>query len=101
REAAGFWLPLFFLAKSCFLAACLSCAYIVSNHAHGGRMPRERGTKERVNLLLERGAIERARRYSERHDTSISSLVSEFLSRLPADESEGSAGNDLTPTVRR
>lgn len=55
--------------------------------------------KERINLLLDRDAIERARRYSERHETSISALVSGFLARLP--EVESAAESELTPTVRR
>ena len=54
--------------------------------------------KERLNLSVERAAIERGRRYSKRHRTSISRLVNEFLSSLPVDE-EGRA-QKLTPTVR-
>jgi hypothetical protein len=56
--------------------------------------------KERINLLLERVAIERARRYSELHGTSISSIVSEFLAGLPTDD-DRVIDRDLTPTVRR
>jgi hypothetical protein len=55
--------------------------------------------KERLNLLIDRAAIERARRYSRLHRTSISRLVSEFLSRLPVEEESGHAV--LTPIVRR
>ena len=56
--------------------------------------------KRSLNLSLDESVIERARRYSERHDTSISRLVNDFLSRLPAEE-EGLDMEGLTPTVRR
>lgn len=56
-------------------------------------------TKKRLNITLEPDVIERARRYSERHQTSISHLVGEFLSTLPANDSD--VVPDLTPTVRR
>lgn len=49
------------------------------------------------NLSLDPKAVERGERYSELHSTSLSQLVSDFLSRLPMDEDEP----DLTPTVRR
>ena len=55
--------------------------------------------KERINLFLDREAIERGRRYSQKHDTSVSKLVSDYLAGLPADADEGTA--ELTPTVRR
>jgi hypothetical protein len=54
--------------------------------------------KKRLNITLDQETAERARRYTRRHDTSISRLVGEFLSRLP-DEDE--AGWPLTPTVKR
>lgn len=54
--------------------------------------------KERLNLSVDRAAIERGRRYSRLHRTSISQLVNEFLSSLPVDE--GSQGEKLTSTVR-
>ncbi|HSU16442.1 DUF6364 family protein [Longimicrobium sp.] len=41
--------------------------------------------KESLNLSVERASIERARRYSEQHGTSISKLVDEFLASLPLD----------------
>lgn len=53
--------------------------------------------KKRLNITLDPEAAERARRYSQRHDTSISRLVGEFLSRLPDEEED----HDLTPTVAR
>lgn len=57
-------------------------------------------SKDRLNLTVDRAAIERARRYSERHGTSISQLVSDFLSSLPLDP--GQDGDPtLTPRVRR
>ena len=48
-------------------------------------------------LSLDFEAVERGERYAELHGTSLSRLVSDFLSRLPVDEDEP----DLTPTVRR
>ena len=48
-------------------------------------------------LSLDAEAVERAERYAELHSTSLSRLVSDFLSRLPLAESEP----NLTPTVRR
>ncbi|MSR22347.1 MAG: toxin-antitoxin system protein [Gemmatimonadetes bacterium] len=55
--------------------------------------------KERLHLSVERVAIERGRRYSELHRTSISKLVHDFLSSLPVDEDGRRAR--LTPAVRR
>lgn len=49
------------------------------------------------NLSLDPEAVERGERYSELHSTSLSQLVSDFLSRLPLEEEEP----ELTPTVRR
>jgi hypothetical protein len=54
--------------------------------------------KKRLNITLDRETAERARRYTTRHDTSISRLVEEFLSQLPDDEPGQQA---LTPTVKR
>ena len=55
--------------------------------------------KERINLLIHEAAIERARRYSRKHSTSISKLVSDYLAGLPGEEDVGAQA--LTPTVRR
>jgi hypothetical protein len=55
--------------------------------------------KESLNLSIDGSVVSRARRYSRRHGTSISSLVSGFLASLPADEQ--SDGDDLPPVVRR
>jgi hypothetical protein len=55
-------------------------------------------TKQRLNITVDPAVIERARRYTERHNTSISRLVTEFLARLPAEEA---LEETLTPTVRR
>ena len=44
-----------------------------------------------------RGALERGRRYAERHETSISQLVTDFLRNLPGDDDPA----DLAPGVRR
>jgi hypothetical protein len=54
--------------------------------------------KKRLNITLDHETAERARRYTKRHDTSISRLVGEFLSQLPdAEQTE----QELTPTVKR
>jgi hypothetical protein len=55
-------------------------------------------TKQRLNITVDPIVIERARRYTQRHDTSISKLVTEFLAQLPVDDDFEEA---LTPTVRR
>ena len=55
-------------------------------------------SKQRLNLTVDPEVVERARRYSERHQTSISRLVGQFLASLPGDEPDV---EDLTPTVRR
>lgn len=49
------------------------------------------------NLSLDPDAVERGERYSRLHSTSLSQLVSDFLSGLPIDEDQA----ELTPTVRR
>lgn len=54
--------------------------------------------KKRLNITLDHATADRARRYSRRHNTSISRLVSEFLSQLPDEED---ATKELTPAVRR
>lgn len=53
--------------------------------------------KKRLNITLDHDAAERARRYTQRHNTSISHLVGEFLSQLPHEETD----RELTPTVSR
>ncbi len=55
--------------------------------------------KDRLNLLIERRAIEKARQYSERHRTSVSKLVTDFLHGLPDEEDTNQP--ELTPTVKR
>jgi hypothetical protein len=55
--------------------------------------------KKRLNITVEPEVFERARRYTDRHGTSISRLVGEFLAKLP--EVEDAGGGDLPPTVRR
>jgi len=52
-----------------------------------------------LTLTVDQSVLERARRYAERHDTSISALVVDFLSRLPADDDKALA--DLPPITRR
>lgn len=51
----------------------------------------------RKKLSLDPKAVERGERYCERHSTSLSQIISDFLSRLPVDGNEP----DLTPTVGR
>jgi hypothetical protein len=58
-----------------------------------------RMAKQSVNLSLEHEAVERARRYSARHGTSISKLVNDYLANLPVDEERERP--ELTPAVRR
>jgi hypothetical protein len=54
--------------------------------------------KKRLNITLDHDTAERARRYTKRHNTSISRLVGEFLSQLP---DEDKTEQELTPTVKR
>lgn len=54
--------------------------------------------KKRLNITVDRETAERARRYTQRHDTSISHLVGEFLAQLPDDEQDAW---ELTPIVKR
>ena len=49
------------------------------------------------NLLLDEEAVARGERYSERHQTNLSRLVSDFLARLPLDPPP----TGLTPAVGR
>ena len=50
----------------------------------------------KLTLLIDKSAAARAKRYSKRHHTSVSRLVSHMLAKLPNDEDAG-----LTPGVRR
>ncbi len=50
----------------------------------------------KLTLLIDKSTAARAKRYSKRHRTSISRLVSHMLAKLPNDEDTG-----LTPGVRR
>ena len=50
---------------------------------------------KKLTLSVDEAVIEKARRYSTAHDTSISRLVTQFLSRLP------SRGPRLNPVVER
>lgn len=49
------------------------------------------------NLSLDPEAVQRGEKYSKRHSTSVSQLVSDFLSGLPA---EGDRA-ELAPAVKR
>ena len=55
--------------------------------------------KKRLNITVDAGVVERARRYTQRHNTSISGLVGEFLAHLP--EGGDTEPSDLSPTVKR
>jgi hypothetical protein len=55
--------------------------------------------KVRKHLSLDVDAVERGERYSAIHGTSLSRLVSDFLSRLPMGDTEETT--DLAPVVRR
>ena len=55
-------------------------------------------SKQRLNITVDPAVIERARHYTQRHNTSISRLVNEFLSQLPV---KHDSEESLTPTVRR
>jgi len=50
----------------------------------------------KLTLLIDKSAAVRAKRYSKRHRTSVSRLVSHVLAGLPDD-----AEVELTPGVRR
>lgn len=54
--------------------------------------------KDRVNLTVDQEALERARRYGDRHGLSLSRLVSDYFHTLP---DPASSPLDLTPAVRR
>jgi hypothetical protein len=55
--------------------------------------------KRTLNLTIDEAAVERARRFGERHHTSISRLVGDFLASLPVDGDDRLA--DLPPITRR
>ena len=55
--------------------------------------------KKRLNITLDPDVVERARRYTRDHNTSISKLVGEFLARLPVEDQP--TPPDLGPTVKR
>lgn len=59
--------------------------------------------KRPTNLTLDAEAIARGERFSARHGTSLSQLVTRFLHALPADEGTERplAKRALTPPVRR
>jgi hypothetical protein len=54
-------------------------------------------SRKKLTLSVDAQVIERARRYSRRHNTSISQLVSNYLAQLDADPGEQA----YSPTVRR
>jgi len=52
-------------------------------------------SKKKLTLSIDENVIRRAKRFSRRHDTSVSQLVTDFLSGLDDESSE------FTPTVSR
>lgn len=54
-------------------------------------------SREVRELSLDSDAVKRGEMYCERHGTTLSRVISNFLLRLPLDEDEA----DLSPTVRR
>jgi hypothetical protein len=54
--------------------------------------------RDRLNLTVEQDALERARRYGDRHGVSLSRLVSDYFRTLP---DPTASTPDLTPAVRR
>lgn len=52
-----------------------------------------------LSVSVDEAAFERARRYVEQHETSISELLNEILSKLPLDEEFDAAA--LPPITRR
>lgn len=56
--------------------------------------------KRSFNMYLDEASIARAERYSEKHGTSVSKLVDDFLAHLPGEGEEG-LPRRLTPTVER
>lgn len=53
--------------------------------------------RKKLTLSVDEQIIERAHRYSQRHNTSISQLVSNYLARL----TDAGVHPPYTPTVRR
>jgi hypothetical protein len=54
-------------------------------------------SRKKLTLSVDEQIIERARRYSKRHNTSISRLVSNYLAQLDRPDEEPR----YSPTVRR
>jgi hypothetical protein len=50
----------------------------------------------KLTLLIDEKIIARAKVYSRRHQVSLSKMVAQFLTRLPANDNE-----EITPKVRR
>ncbi|MEW6755311.1 MAG: DUF6364 family protein [Candidatus Latescibacterota bacterium] len=54
-------------------------------------------SRKKLTLSVDEQIIERAHRYSQRHNTSLSQLVSNYLARLADSEAQ----QRYSPTVRR
>ena len=57
--------------------------------------------KTTLNLSVDEANVERARRYVERHETSISKFVNEIFSKLPLEDDEAEFLASLPPITRR
>ena len=66
--------------------------YVVIAYVQGEAM----SSKKKLTLSVDEQVIERARRYSVRHKTSISQLVTTYLSRL-----DSPSDLEFSPLVRR
>ena len=72
----------------------VGCAcFEITMRMEGGNVP-----KESLNLSVESASIERGRRYSQLHSTSISKLVDDFLSSLPVETDVGEG--EISPNIQ-
>jgi len=55
-------------------------------------------SRKKLTLSVDEAAIRKARRYSRRHDTSISELVSRFLASL--DDVDSDPGSPIVDSLR-
>jgi hypothetical protein len=71
-----------------------------SKSASGGQKPPPKRLKKATNLTLDPAAVARGERFGARHGKSLSQVVNELLSALPAPETDPDVG-ELAPAVRR
>lgn len=74
----------------------LPAAKAKGSAGRSGKKPAKRPT----NLTLDPEAVTRGERFGQRHGTSLSQLVTDFLYSLPADDVDDTLPQ-LTPPVRR